>query len=326
MSVSVGTVSPLAHSSQVCSAATMRRRVATRGSSRWTRSCCRRSLWATSEFRRASRYCSKGRRGALPGSFEDGVPACSRIQSDVEVAPGVVAATEPAAFAASLGGGVRPAGLVHRDSCRWRALPGGGPRARSTDLKVVLGPGDGPVRVEIVRRLQRPHAVARSRRVSASSPWNQVGIGQYPCCSGGTGVDEGNAWCSAGRRARPGRRPSRRPRASVALAAVDRLRQLGRSAAGVGAVENRPSYTPGRRSASLAMRRATRQISPRLRGWRPCTGSPVRVELSRSEYAYSMRRPEIARAITSCWISLVPSKIVWILASRCQRSTGYSRV
>ena len=27
---------------------------------------------------------------------------------------------------------------------------------------------------------------------------------------------------------------------------------------------------------------------------------------------YSMRRPEIARAITSCWISEVPSKIVWI--------------
>ena len=45
-----------------------------------------------------------------------------------------------------------------------------------------------------------------------------------------------------------------------------------------------------------------------------------------AEPIYSMRMPEIARAITSCWISLVPSKIVWILASRCQRSTGYSRV
>ena len=41
---------------------------------------------------------------------------------------------------------------------------------------------------------------------------------------------------------------------------------------------------------------------------------------------HSIRRPEIAREMTSCWISLVPSKIVWILASRCQRSTGYSRV
>ena len=27
---------------------------------------------------------------------------------------------------------------------------------------------------------------------------------------------------------------------------------------------------------------------------------------------YSIRRPDIARAITSCWISLVPSKIVWL--------------
>ncbi len=41
---------------------------------------------------------------------------------------------------------------------------------------------------------------------------------------------------------------------------------------------------------------------------------------------HSIRRPEIAREMTSCWISLVPSKIVWIFASRCQRSTGYSRV
>jgi hypothetical protein len=41
---------------------------------------------------------------------------------------------------------------------------------------------------------------------------------------------------------------------------------------------------------------------------------------------HSIRMPEIARLMTSCWISLVPSKIVWIFASRCQRSTGYSRV
>ena len=27
---------------------------------------------------------------------------------------------------------------------------------------------------------------------------------------------------------------------------------------------------------------------------------------------YSIRRPLIARAITSCWISDVPSKIVWL--------------
>ena len=42
--------------------------------------------------------------------------------------------------------------------------------------------------------------------------------------------------------------------------------------------------------------------------------------------SYSTRRPEIARAITSCWISEVPSKMVWIFASRCMRSTSYSRV
>ena len=44
---------------------------------------------------------------------------------------------------------------------------------------------------------------------------------------------------------------------------------------------------------------------------------------------YSIRRPEIARAITNCWISEVPSKIVWITVSgflgvascRCVRAT-----
>ncbi len=36
--------------------------------------------------------------------------------------------------------------------------------------------------------------------------------------------------------------------------------------------------------------------------------------------------PEMARLITSRWISEVPSKIVQILASRCIRSTGNSRL
>ena len=35
---------------------------------------------------------------------------------------------------------------------------------------------------------------------------------------------------------------------------------------------------------------------------------------------------EMAREMTSCWICSVPSKMSKILASRCQRSTGYSRV
>ena len=41
--------------------------------------------------------------------------------------------------------------------------------------------------------------------------------------------------------------------------------------------------------------------------------------------SYSTRRPVMAREITSCWICSVPSKMSKILASRCQRSTGYSR-
>ena len=46
--------------------------------------------------------------------------------------------------------------------------------------------------------------------------------------------------------------------------------------------------------------------------------------VSRSDYRTSS--PVTARPISMRWISLVPSKMVKILASRCQRSTGYSRV
>jgi hypothetical protein len=52
---------------------------------------------------------------------------------------------------------------------------------------------------------------------------------------------------------------------------------------------------------------------------------PPRTSATDTE-THSMRRPEIARLMTMRWISLVPSKMVKILASRCQRSTGYSRV
>lgn len=38
------------------------------------------------------------------------------------------------------------------------------------------------------------------------------------------------------------------------------------------------------------------------------------------------RSPVIERAMTSCWICSVPSKMSKTLASRCIRSTGYSRV
>jgi hypothetical protein len=40
---------------------------------------------------------------------------------------------------------------------------------------------------------------------------------------------------------------------------------------------------------------------------------------------HSIRRPEIARAMTSCWISLVPSKIVWILRSTNPPRTEVAR-
>ena len=42
--------------------------------------------------------------------------------------------------------------------------------------------------------------------------------------------------------------------------------------------------------------------------------------------AYRTSSPVIVRPISIRWISDVPSKIVKIFASRCQRSTGYSRV
>jgi hypothetical protein len=42
--------------------------------------------------------------------------------------------------------------------------------------------------------------------------------------------------------------------------------------------------------------------------------------------SYSMRRPDIALAITSCWISLVPSKIVWIIPARPARVAPWRAV
>ena len=44
-----------------------------------------------------------------------------------------------------------------------------------------------------------------------------------------------------------------------------------------------------------------------------------------AQVSYSIRRPLIAREMTSCWICSVPSKMSMILASRWKRSTGYSR-
>ena len=41
---------------------------------------------------------------------------------------------------------------------------------------------------------------------------------------------------------------------------------------------------------------------------------------------YSIRRPEMARAMTNCWISLVPSKIVWFKLSEFSRSVSWCSV
>ena len=48
--------------------------------------------------------------------------------------------------------------------------------------------------------------------------------------------------------------------------------------------------------------------------------------ITRSSQIYSIRRPEIARAMTSCWISDVPSKIVWIRLSGSASGEGCSAV
>jgi len=45
----------------------------------------------------------------------------------------------------------------------------------------------------------------------------------------------------------------------------------------------------------------------------------------KAQFSYLMCTPEMARLMISRWISLVPSKMVKIFESRCQRSTGYSR-
>ena len=48
--------------------------------------------------------------------------------------------------------------------------------------------------------------------------------------------------------------------------------------------------------------------------------------LSHGGQSYRTSRPVMARPMIRRWISEVPSKMVKIFASRCQRSTGNSRV
>ena len=71
----------------------------------------------------------------------------------------------------------------------------------------------------------------------------------------------------------------------------------------------------GRARGSVASRRRARAV-------RAGRDPPSR---GRRRDAYLMCMPEMLRAMTRRWISDVPSKIVYIFASRCQRSTGYSR-
>ena len=70
-----------------------------------------------------------------------------------------------------------------------------------------------------------------------------------------------------------------------------------------------------RRSSGGASDRdqAPRTCEPRL------TPRPARTN-------YSIRRPDIARAMTSCWISEVPSKIVWIKLSAFSGAVPYRTV
>ncbi|MFM2183653.1 MAG: hypothetical protein RJB61_1947 [Actinomycetota bacterium] len=50
---------------------------------------------------------------------------------------------------------------------------------------------------------------------------------------------------------------------------------------------------------------------PEFLEWPRTLTSAKRATVSAPGPRYSIRRPEIALAITSCWISDVPSKMVW---------------
>ncbi len=97
-----------------------------------------------------------------------------------------------------------------------------------------------------------------------------------------------------------------------------------------GAVSGSPAPDQPGREGNRSGSRCRRQPPPRAGPG--ATGPDVRGETSGpvrpdgQPGGYSIRRPEMAREITSCWICSVPSKMSKILASRCMRSTGYSRV
>jgi catechol 2,3-dioxygenase-like lactoylglutathione lyase family enzyme len=79
----------------------------------------------------------------------------------------------------------------------------------------------------------------------------------------------------------------------------------------------------GLRRPGPVRRRRPGASGARAASYRPSgigSGHPAELRLGRP--VYWRCRPEMARAITRCWISLVPSKMVKIFASRCIRSTG----
>ena len=77
-------------------------------------------------------------------------------------------------------------------------------------------------------------------------------------------------------------------------------------------------HMPGGRDGA-ARRARSSSCAGMVSGYEPTTW----IEASEPvEQIYSMRKPDIAREITSCWISLVPSKIVWI---RLSDSAGVAR-
>ncbi len=123
----------------------------------------------------------------------------------------------------------------------------------------------------------------------------------------------------------------------VAIEGLPRLRGGGLTGLEAGLTMRRLRGTPllGPRDATRSRGRAHRAGGGRGRGDRQlldllgalgCGGGDLGPARRAGPHRYSMRRPEMARAITSCWICSVPSKMSKILASRCQRSTGYSRV
>ena len=149
----------------------------------------------------------------------------------------------------------------------------------------------------------------------------------HPSCAqaGRTGRMSGECALVPGqarRRARGGRRSGGRPRCSYGLAINARASRTRSGTAGmVTAFRNRRGHQ-GHRSFPARLdpgRARTTTGAGRIHPYSARRVKPTTV-------GYLTFSPVTARPMSMRWISLVPSKMVKILASRCQRSTGYSRV